>query len=448
MSAKSNDIPYGFDGFHDLRAPAGAWRISPDSTLGQAWAGGGRGGGGRPGATASGAQASPQQQNMAARQLILRGGQVGQTYFPPALDVWQAQNPQFASNAGVGSVLMFQVRNVGLVKRLVFRFTATVTAGAASVQTLTPWGLANFISNITFYDLGNNQRINSTGWHLTAIATAKRRRVFGAAYTSDTPLGYGNNNNRVMFAPPTIAANANSQIVFQLEVPFVKNDADLRGAIFADVTNAVMQCQITLNPNMFVAAGADPTLAMYQSGGADLATLSNLQINFWQNYLDQLPRLANGAPILPNLDVGTAYLLNNTASGLPIANQDNGAAFVNVRTYESVTFAYDNNGVLNVNGSDINYINLTSANFTNILNLDGRMIGLMQRNVIMDDFPKGMYYLDFRHRPVDTNQYGNLMLVVNPSNVGGSGAVILYGWEAYGIIGLVNQGGSLPQGGG
>jgi hypothetical protein len=50
------------------------------------------------------------------------------------------------------------------------------------------------------------------------------------------------------------------------------------------------------------------------------------------------------APILPALDLGTAYLLNNTASGLPVVNQDNGFSFVNARSYESVTFIFDNNG--------------------------------------------------------------------------------------------------------
>jgi len=392
-------------------------------------------------------QASPAQQNQAARNLILRGGVIGNQYFPPALDVWQPQNPILPSSPAPGSILTFQLRNVGLVKRLIVRFKATVTAGATSTQTLTKWGLANFVSNITFFDLGNNQRINSTGWHLTAIASAKRRAVFGAAYTTDTPLGYGNNNNRVMYAPASIAANGSSEIDFQLEIPFVKNDQDLRGAIYADVTQATMQVQITLNPNMFVSSTADPTLAVFQSAGSDLASLSGLTVNYWQNYLDGLPRI-NGAPILPQQDLGTAYLLNNTASGLPVANQDNGVAFVNSRTYESVTFGYDNNGTLNVNGSDINYISLQSANFTNILNLDGRMIGLMQRNVFRGDPPAGMYYLDFRHRPIDTNQYGNMQLVINPSSVGGAGAFFAYGWEAYGIIGLVNQGGSLPMGGG
>lgn len=394
-------------------------------------------------------QMSPAQQNGLARNLILRGGQVGNTYFPPAIDVWQPQNPILPSSPAPGSVLTFNLRNVGLVKRLVVQFKATVTAGATTTQTLSKLGLANFISNITFFDLGNNQRINTTGWHLTAVSSAKRRRVFAAAYTSDTPLGYGNNNNRVMFAPATIAANGNSEIDFQLEIPFVKNDTDLRGAIYADVTQAVMQCQITLNPNMFVTSTADATLAMYQSGGTDLASLSGLTFQVYQNYLDQLPRDPNsGAPILPNQDIGTAYLLNNTASGLPVVNQDNGAAFVNARTYESVAFIYDNNGTLNVNGSDLNYIQLQSANFTNILNLNGKMISLMERNVIQDDFPAGMHYLDFRHRPVDTNQFGNMQLVLNPSSVGGSAAVFYYGWEAYGIIGLVNQGGSIPMGAG
>lgn len=397
-------------------------------------------------AVAPSGQMSPSQQNQAARNLILRGGVIGGTYFPPAIDVWQPQNPVLPSSPGPGSVLTFQLRNVGLVKRLIVRFKATVTAGAASAQTLTKWGLANLISNVTFFDLGNNQRINSTGWHLTVISSAKRRAVFGAAYTTDTPLGYGNNNNRTMFAPASLNPNQSSEIDFQLEIPFVKNDQDLRGAIFADVTQATMQVQMTLNPNMFVSSTADPTLAVYQSAGADLASISNLTVNYWQNYLDQLPRV-NNAPVLPGQDVGTAYLLNNTASGLPVANQDNGVAFVNSRTYESVAFGYDNNGVLNANGSDINYISLQSANFTNILNLDGRMISLMQRNVFRGDPPTGMYYLDFRHRPIDTNQYGNMQLVINPSNVGGSGAFFLYGWEAYGIIGLVNQGGSLPMGG-
>ena len=156
------------------------------------------------------AQGSPIMANNNARTLILRGGQVGNAYFPPAIDVWQPLNPPLPSTVSPGTVLTFNPRNVGLIKRLVVRIKATVTAGATSTQTLTKLGLQNLISNISFFDLGNNQRINTTGWHLNLISTAKRRRVFGAAYTTDTPNGYGNNNNRLMYAPSTGRANVST----------------------------------------------------------------------------------------------------------------------------------------------------------------------------------------------------------------------------------------------
>jgi P3 major capsid protein len=392
-------------------------------------------------------QMSPQQQNAIVRQLLLRGGALGNIYYPPAVDMWQQLNPIMPSSVGPGSVITIQLRNVGLVKRLVVEFSATITAGATSAQTLTSLGLANFVSNVTFIDLGNNTRINSTGWHLNLVSSVKRRRVFAAAYTNDSPNGYAAVNNRVMFAPATIAATVATPVRFMLEIPFVKNNHDLRGAIFADVTNAVMSVQITLNPQMFVSSTADPTLAVYQSAGSDLASLSAVAVQCNQNYLDQLPRNPQtAAPILPALDLGTAYLLNNTAGGLPVINQDNGFAFVNARSYESVAFVYDNNGTLNVNGTDLNYVQVTSANFTQILRFDGMMLITTERDILGNDFPRGTHYLDFRHRPINTDMYGNMQLVLNPSSVLGSAATFLFGWEAYGIIGQVNQGGSLPMG--
>ena len=391
---------------------------------------------------------SPAQQNTLARHIITRGGQwFDGSINPPAVDMWNQLNPPLPATVAPGTVLTFYVRNVGLVKRLVLTIKATVTAGATTTSTLTKFGLANLISNVTFTDLGNNTRINTPGWHLTAISTAKRRRVFGAAYTSDTPLGYGNNNNRVVFAPSTIAATTNSEIDMAFEIPFVKNDTDLRGAVFADVTQATMQVQVTLNPGMFVTSTADPTLAVYQSGGVDLATLSNFTWQVNQNYLDGLPRDKSRGLILPEQDIGTAYLLNTSVSTLPVVSQDNSAAFINARVYESLAWYYDNNGTLNVNGSDLNYIQLQSANFTAILRTDGKMQSLMERNIIMDDFPPGMHYLDFRHRPIDTDTYGNMLFILNPSSVGGSGAFFGYGWESFGVIGQVNQGGSIPSGG-
>lgn len=386
--------------------------------------------------------ASLYNQNMQIRNLIVHG--IPSQGIPPAVDMWQPLNPVLPSGATFGSVLTAQLRNVGLVKRLLVKITGTITTVASNAHTLTKLGLANAVSNITFTDLANNQRINTTGWHLAAVSSAKRRRVWGAANTTDSPMGYGNNYNAIS-APATINAGSTGNFVMYYEVPFVRNDHDLRGLIMGSVATATMQVQVTLNPNFCVTSGADATGAVYQSASSTAGTLSALTFQVYQNYLDQYPRQQNGAPILPALDIGTAYMLTNTSSATPIANQDNTFPFVNQRQFLSTCMVYDNAGTLNA-GTDINTWKLTSANFTNISYLDPITQALFGRNRLADDFPTGFYYMDFNDRPIDTSVFGNMNIILNPSNVGGSTAVVLLGWEAYGIIGQVNQGGSIPSG--
>lgn len=387
--------------------------------------------------------------NLAVRNRWVHGGGDMRPDIPAAINMWQALNPNLPAGIAPGSVITQQLRNVGLIKRLLVRITGTITANAAagSGLTLTKLGLPNLLSNITFTDLANNTRINTTGWHLNAIATAKRRRAFAAAFVNDSPAGYGNNFTSVMQAPGFIANNTAANFQLMVEIPFAYSDHDLRGAIWGGVVQASMQVAMTINPNLTVASGADATLAVYQSGNANLGVLSNVAVQIYQNYLDQGPRDQNNLPVLPDLDIATAYTLYNTASTLPVANQDNATPFVNSRQYQSLVMIYDNAGTLNV-GSDINSLSIVSANFTNIKKIDPFTAAFFGRNIIQDDFPSGMYYIDFRERPVDTNVYGNMMFILNPSNVGGATAASLFGWEAFGYVGQINQGGSLPSGGG
>lgn len=364
---------------------------------------------------------------------------------PPALNMKQQVNPSLPASVLPGSVLIANMRNVGLVKRLTIELKGTITAGAVSTQTLQAQGLSNLISNVQYYDLANNTRVNTSGWHLTYIASVKRRRPWGAAATTDTGFGFGNNFS-INTAPATITANNNTTFTALFEVPFVRMDNDLRGAIFGDITTGNAQLQVTLNPGMFVASGVDGTLAVYKSAGADLATLSNVTWQVYQNYLENGPRQQDGTPVLPALDIGTAYMLTNTNSpGSPVVNADNTAPFVNQRQFLSLIAIYDNAGVLNA-GTDISSMKVQSANLTNVQVVDPFYQALEGRLAIGDDFPKGVYYFDFNDRPIDTVQFGNYVFALVPSSVGGSTATILYGWEAYGRIGLVNQGGSIPSG--
>lgn len=369
--------------------------------------------------------------NLAARQACIRQG----------VDMWQSIfQSTFAT--GAGTVLNIPLRNVGLVKRLIVRVAMQVQANGLTFN-LTPFGPSNIFSNITFTDLSNQTRINTAGWHLTMISSAKRRRVWGASATTDTPFGFGNNFTSVNASPAQITTNPVVNNVFAFfEIPFAYTDMDLRGAIYANVTNATFNLQLTVNPSFFVTSAQDPTLAVYQSTtGSAAGLIPNMTVQVYQNYLDQLPIGQNGV-ILPQLDLSTAYLLNNTPVGGLVANQDNPIPYANFRDFMSTVAIFDNAGVLNV-GSDVAFWSIQSANFTNILKLDPFTAALLTRLILEDDPPKGTYYFDHRSKPISTIQYGNMQLILNPSTVTSNASVVLMGFEALALINMITQAGSL-----
>ena len=165
------------------------------------------------------------------------------------------------------------------------------------------------------------------------------------------------------------------------------------------------------------------------------------QITVYQNYLDQIP-IGKSGPILPALDLSTAYLLNYTQAAGLVSNTDNPFPYANFRDFLSTTVIYDNAGTLNT-GSDINYFALQAANYTNLIKLDPYTAAFFGRNRMQLDFPKGTYYFDHRDKPISTVQYGNMSLVMNPSTVTNSTSAAYLGYEALALINQVTQAGSL-----
>lgn len=390
-----------------------------------------------------------------ARQLVLQRG----------IDEWL--NIYSNSQTPIpGQVYNVPIRNVGLIKRFVVQVAAKfLNATNGETQTLQPFGMSNFFSNFTLTDLSNQQRINTTGWHLAMVASAKRRRAFGAvpvlntggtaiAVPQVTVFGFGNafqgtsssteaSNSQLMFAA-SLAAATGGYAFAHFELPVSYTDHNLSGAIFASVTSATMNLQFTVNAAMFAPASAtDPTLALYQSSASpSTATLSTTVITVYQNIIDQVPMGQNGGPILPMLDLSTAYLLNNTAVGAVTISQDNPIPYANFRSFYSTSLVYDNGGTLNT-GSDVNYFALQSANYTNIWKLDPFTAALKARLLIGSDPPKGTYYFDHRNKPINTVQYGNMELIVNPTSGVNAGATFLIGYEALALINQVTNAGSL-----
>lgn len=379
-------------------------------------------------ASAPAPQQYNQQMNDQARAIVLGSSR----------EMFQQVAQVLVPNAGnTGQVINIPLRNVGLVKRLVIEVTGSVAQGAAEIQSLTKYGLANIFSNINVTDLSNYQRVNTAGWHLTNLATLRRQGPYGASFLNDSPINYGS-NMLVQNCPAQITAV--KPFRFFYEVPLAYSDTDLRGAIYAAVVNATWNLQVTVNPSFFVATGADATLAAFQSSTAQLGVLTSLIITVFQVYLDQLP-FSGPNPVLPLFDLATGYLITNTNQVGLTVGQDFPIQYPNFRQILSTMFIYDNGGSNNP-GTDLNYIGIQAANLVFLLKADPFAIALKLRNTIGDDFPAASYAIETRMQPINTTAYGNMQLVLNPSVVNAN-ANVLMGLEMLGIINQVANAGSL-----
>ena len=343
-----------------------------------------------------------------------------------------------------------QPRMVGLIRGFIVKLQATITNGSAVQIDLTDFGPSNLLNQIQFQDLQNNTRIQTSGWHLAALNTAKQRRPFASSFVRQTgfnyPINYGDNMAGQISAPATIPAGGAAAVTMWWYVPLAYSEKDLRGAVYANVVNATMQLNLTFNTLPVVDNGQDATLAVYQgdvAGSTALAVISAATVSVYQDYLDQLPVGQQGV-ILPPLDLATIYDIKNTLLTAIVANQDFPIQYANFRDFLSTMLIYVNTaaGGVRSNGSDVNYFSLQSANFTNIWKRNPDRIATIVRNLMGVDPPPGMYYFSSRERPISTQQYGNMELVINALTAG-TGAYALVGYESFAMLNNVVGAGSL-----
>lgn len=389
-------------------------------------------------------QMNAQQANMVARQMVVNNA-VKRTQQIYTKTVSVANEP----------VLEVPVRNVGLILGFVVTVQNNIAVAAATGTplTLTPFGPANMVSEFRFDDFNNNTRIQTRGWHVASVNSARAGSPYLAARSNlSYPQDYGNKFPSLMQAAATIGQDANSNVAMTYFIPCAYSEHDLRGAVYANVTNATAQLRIALNQAMAQARTPGGTVdAVYATANdstppADV-TIGNVTVNVYQIYYDQLPAGPNGL-VLPLLDLSVAYELKNTAIPGIVANQDFPLPYSNYRDYLSTFVLYRNRasvagGAGWATEADLNYLALESANYTNIYKVPPRLAAAWGRQTVGDDFPLGLYYLPTRARPVSTNQYGNMSVIINAANVQ-SGAVVLVAYEDFAVQNVVGQAQSLP----
>lgn len=375
--------------------------------------------------------------NAAKRQLVLNSSQSMKQ---------QIYSVTQATPGSTQNVFNIPIRNVGLVTGFIVCVTATLANAGGSNATLTTIGGPNILSNITFTDLDQYQRINCAGWFMAMTNASKEGSPFGAALLStawDQTSNFGNNFD-VATATATLTSGGGTGTIKQYYwVPLAYSTRDLRGAMYAGVVNATSQLQLTVNPTPGVASG-DATLACY-SGASTTVTISSVSLQVYQCYQDQLPRdPRNGAPILPDMDIATQYRLVTTSLTGMSAGQDFPIPFSNFQDFLSCKVIYDQNGTLS-DGSDINYWSLQAANTLNFFKIDPYLSALLSRVRNRTDYPRGIYDFDFRDSPISTNQTGNMQLILNPITAAASSQVLV-GFESFALVNAVLGAGSLPAG--
>lgn len=402
-------------------------------------------------------QATQQQQlaaaNLAARNLI-RARAIKRTNQIQSTTVVPGNQPQITINP----------QNVGLALGFWVQVQMTVHNGSAVQLDLTDFGPANALSQIQFNDLQNNTRIQAPGWMIHTVNSMKTRRPFGAAFVRttgiDTPIDYGSNWTQQISAPAIIPAGDDGTVVMWYYVPLAYSDQDWRGAVYFNVINATAQLILSFPGNggttqngvtVAVANGADSTLAMYIgdiAGAVTLVTISSATVTVFQEYMDQLPTGQQGI-ILPPLDVSTIYEIKQTTLTSIVPAQDFPYQYPNYRDILSTVVVFNNavggnTGAAGARGvgADINYWELLSANFTAIWKKTPGLIALQNRNFLGADPIPGMYYFSYRDKPISTNQYGNMQLVLNAVTAG-AGAYIMVGIEDLALMQTLVQAGSL-----
>lgn len=343
--------------------------------------------------------------------------------------------------------ILIPLRNVGLIKGFWVEITATLTNTGSAAATRTNYNAANLVSNFTFTDYDNYQRINTTGKHMHILNTVKEQFPFCASLLStalDTPIAYGNLASSIA-APATIAATSGTGTVKMVYwVPLAYSKTDLRGAVYGGVTSANAYLQIT--PNSLMGAGTgDGALAVY--GGANTTiTCTNFTYNVYQAYIDQLPQYTSGAAagtaILPPLDISTQYRLNWVSNSGLTAGQDFPIIFTNFQDFLSMFVEYDQAGVFNA-GTDINYFTVTAANTLQLFRRTALTQMALQRVKYKVDLPPAGYVFDFRDAPISTNQTGNMQLVINPISAA-AGSNVFTGFESFAMVNTVLGAASLP----
>lgn len=325
----------------------------------------------------------------------------------------------FTNVASGNNIWTVNPLQVGFLRRFVLTVTATISnTDATHAANLVGFGLDNLIANITFNDFTGNPRHNASGRSLRFVEAAKTKQVPGAAYTSDSVSGYG--STVASNVAPTISGGGSASVTGVWEIPIMVDlHKNMAGGLWLGTNNQSTTLNVTFNAAPIGLPTADPLNLMYRlaAGGTTISAtpITSLTATLYQDYWNSVPVDKAQNPILPIEDLMTAYMINESNTGMTFAAGQRSAW--NYPTFSKILgtyFVYDNNGALNP-GTDVTDISLLLANYSPIKQYDPFTLDRLVRQQLNGSFPPGCYPIITRSHPLDIDQYPALQFTIVPS---------------------------------
>lgn len=348
-------------------------------------------------------------------------------------DVLKQTSYRFRKDLGVtaggtpGSTTRIKLYNVGLITRLCFRVTASLTIGVAAAvpSDKAPF---NIIASLKLTDFDNVDRVNCSGFQLFSINCVRRRTYFG--FNNEAAPAVWTN-------PDTPTAIGTAPFSFFAEVPVAYDEQDLRGMLLAQTAVGETYLAITWNSALIANGNDDAVYSGAATSTVVLAAGTTISVQVWQDFI-----YPQDIRAIPGLDVATVYELagNVVSTDNLAANAEKLISLPNVRTVIGTHFTY----LFNNQMADADVVRWrVIANGNNILSDENNFARLFEMRMWLNsDLREGAYFFVWRERPIETVLYGNVQIGMTPANVDANSRLEIC-HESFYLKGLALPG--LPQ---
>ena len=316
-----------------------------------------------------------------------------------------------------GQRLTFELNSVGILRFLLVSFEGTLNLSGGSADPA--WSKKapyNIFPNIAFRDIVGTRRVDVSAFMLQNLVHLNRYG-YAAEYT---PTAYG--HSTAGYALPSFSGTGDYTVRFNVVVPIAYDEDDLRGALVLAVPNAKAYLEVTCTNDLNDATNED-----YVTVGGDRTVALSGKVKVTQYYFN--PEARGGRIELPNLDLMQIHEIREIKTTSNLAQgMEKLFSLPTGRVYHLILAQYFKGTAANEgpNTTDIDRVRFLYDGNTPTLSEGLQQYLWRIRAMYGRDVPEGLFPIDLRKRPWDSNVWGQLQVGLRLSAAPGTNPYMLF----------------------